>query len=195
MYPDFTFRFSYDKINQKYFLEEENMKLEKELTGKRIIIRSCEKSDLAFYKSMWLDPENGKYMIDPEKEFANEEYLEALSKLDSDEDGYYLTVILHSGEPIGSFCAFPENGGKVFDIGYCIHKKYWKQGFGSEALSIMIDWISSRGAEKITGEVAVENIASCKLLEKFGFVPEKETEFKKYNMDIKFKSYIYAKEL
>ena len=28
MYPDFTFRFSYDKINQKYFLEEENMKLE-----------------------------------------------------------------------------------------------------------------------------------------------------------------------
>ena len=84
---------------------------------------------------------------------------------------------------------------KVYDIGYCIHKSKWKQGFGSEAVSLLLEWLKANGAEKVTAEVAADNIPSNMLLRKFGFEIEKQTEFKKYNMDVRFDSYIYAKNL
>ena len=59
----------------------------------------------------------------------------------------------------------------------------------------MLEWVKSRGAEKVTAEVAVENAASNALLHKFGFAVEKKAQFRKYNMDICFDSFIYAKEL
>ena len=42
-----------------------------------------------------------------------------------------------------------------------------------------------------TAEVAKDNIASCKLLEKFNFKIKKESSYKKYHMNIEFKSYIF----
>lgn len=84
---------------------------------------------------------------------------------------------------------------KVCDIGYCIHKKYWRRGYGSEVIRLMLDWMKEKGTEKVTAEVAVDNLPSGMLLRKFGFQVEKETQYKKHNMDIRFDSYIYARML
>ena len=65
-------------------------------------------------------------------------------------------------------------------------------GFG---LRLFVRWAKSQGAEKVTAEVAVGNTASNALLRKFGFAVEKKAQFRKYNMDICFDSFIYAKEL
>lgn len=59
----------------------------------------------------------------------------------------------------------------------------------------MLEWLKVHGAEKVTAEVAVDNLPSNMLLRKFSFEIEKKTEFKKYNMDVRFDSYIYAKNL
>ena len=55
--------------------------------------------------------------------------------------------------------------------------------------------MQEQGAEKATAEVAVENAASNALLRKFGFEIEKRSEFKKYHMEVRFDSYLYAKAL
>lgn len=60
---------------------------------------------------------------------------------------------------------------------------------------MLLGWLKDHGAEKVTAEVATENIASNTLLRKFGFEIRKKTEFKKYSMDVRFDSYIYAKTL
>ncbi len=172
------------------------MKIEHPLLGKRICLRNYTESDLAFLTDMWFDEENGKYMSDPTREYVDEAYQKALDTLGESQDGYYLVIELaDTKERIGSACMFPDEEKKVYDIGYCIHKSKWKQGYGGEAIALMLAWLKAHGAEKVTAEVAVNNIPSNLLLRKFGFEVEKETEFKKYNMDVSFHSRIYAKNL
>ena len=83
----------------------------------------------------------------------------------------------------------------MYDVGNCIHKNHWGQGYGSEAVLLMLNWLKAQGAEKVTAEVAIENTSSNALLRKFGFEIEKESKFQKYRKPICFDSYIYAKYL
>lgn len=172
------------------------MKLTEALHSQRVLIRNYEAADLDFVTGMWLDKENGKYMSDPTRDHVDEAFQKALDELQDSQFGYYLIVEhANSGERLGSACAFPDEEGKTYDIGYCIYKNHWKQGYGTEAVKLLIEWLRTIGARAITAEVAVENMASCALLSRLGFAVEKETEFKKYNMDVHFKSHIYRKEL
>ncbi len=171
------------------------MKLNEPLKGERIVIRNHKKSDLPFVTDMWFDEENGKYMSDPTREYVDDRYQNILDDLENSDDGYYLIAELADGNvPIGTAGIFPTDGG-VYDIGYCVHKSKWQQGFGSEIVSLLLDWLRENGANKVMAEVAIDNLPSNKLLQKFGFTVEKTSTFKKYNMDIQFDSYIYAKTI
>lgn len=97
------------------------------------------------------------------------------------------------GVSIDSAGIFPTAEG-IYDIGYCLNKSKWKQGLGSEIVELL-EWLRNNGAKKVMAEVAIDNIPSNLLLQKFGFTVEKKSSFKKYNMDVCFDSYIYAKEL
>lgn len=168
------------------------MKIDNPIHGPRLTIRNYERSDLPFVTSMWLDPENGRYMSDPTADRVDAVFQNALDTLQDSPHGYYLILEL-AGERVGSFSVFPD--GSVHDIGYCIHRDHWRRGYASEALSLMLDWMKSQGAQNVTAEVAVQNIPSNALLQKFGFKVEKQSGFRKYNMDVQFDSYIYAKTL
>lgn len=171
------------------------MKLDAPLTGERIILRNYVRTDLPFLTEMWLDEKNGKYLSDPTKEFVNDVYQKALDHLENSTDGYYLVAELQdSGEPVGSAGIFPTGEG-VYDIGYCVHQSKWQQGFGSEMVALLLEWLRCHGAEKVMAEVAIENLPSKRLLQKFGFTVEKTSSFKKYNMDVSFDSVLYKKEL
>lgn len=168
------------------------MKIDKPIQGSRLLIRSYKRSDLPFVTSMWLDPENGKYLSDPTADRVDAVFQKALDSLQESPHGWYL-IIEQAGERVGSFSVFPE--GDIYDIGYCIHKDHWRRGYAAEALTIMLDWMRAQGAKAVTAEVAAENTASNVLLQKFGFAVERRTSFQKYNMDMQFESLIYAKEL
>lgn len=173
------------------------MKIEEKLTNKRISIRSYQRSDLDFVSKMWFDKENGKYLSDPEKEYIDEKFQRAVDGLENSSFGYYFVVELpDTGELVGSCSVFPDDNDKsVFDIGYCVVKSHWREGFGSDIVETLLDWIKSKGGERVTAEVAKENAASCGLLRKLGFEVIKETSFKKYNMGIEFDSFIFSKKL
>ena len=172
------------------------MKMEKPLQGERLTLRAYEKSDLPIITAMWFDPENGKYMSDPDANGVDEVYRKALDGLEETEAGYYLVAVLNStNEIVGTANVFPCNDGKTVDIGYCVRKDHWREGFGSELLGLLIDWARAQGASEVTAEVAKENRASCGLLAKHRFAPVRESKFKKYNMGIEFESYIYQLEM
>lgn len=172
------------------------MQIEKNLVGTKIILRNYRKEDLKFSTDMWFDEEIGKYMSDPTAAYVDEEYRQALEGLQDSTNGYYLiSQMKESDELVGTCCIFPDETREIYDIGYCIEKRFWKQGYGSEMLNLVIEWIKQQGGKKITAEVAVENEASKALLTKFGFEVGEETEFKKYHMDVVYKSYIYQLEV
>lgn len=173
------------------------MKIKNKLIGKRIAIRSYLKSDLDFVGEMWFDKENGKYLSDPEREYIDERYQKAIDGMEDSESGYYFVAELtETGNLIGSCCAFPDSDDKgSYDIGYCVHKSHWRQGYGSEIVSLLLDWIKSEGGKSVTAEAAKENEGSCAMLKKLSFKIIKEAEFKKYNMGISFDSFIFEKSL
>ena len=57
-------------------------------------------------------------------------------------------------------------------LGYLFTKKVWGQGLGSELIDGLLKWIESGGSVSlISGGVDKDNIGSCKVLEKNGFIP------------------------
>lgn len=172
------------------------MNIERVLEGERICIREYRRSDLSFIKELWFDPETGRYMSDPTADRVDETYQRALDGMGDCADGDYLIVLRkHSDVRIGTACVFADEDGKTYDIGYCICKEWRRQGIGSEVVRRLIDWIRERGGERVTAEAAMENAASNALLRKLGFAPVRESEFRKWNTDIRWKSWIYEKKL
>lgn len=172
------------------------MKLKESLDSTRLLIRNYEPTDLDFCTSIWLDEENGKFLSDPTAAFVDKTYQKALDTLQDSTMGYYLIAASPAGHPlIGTFSVFPDETNAIYDIGYCIHKEYWNQGYGTELVKTMIQWVRKQGGKKITAEVAVENTASNSLLQKLGFVIKQESVFEKYGMNTSFKSMIYELEL
>ncbi len=61
------------------------------------------------------------------------------------------------------------------EIGYAIGEAYQKNGYGSEAVKAYTDWAREQlNLSTIYGVVKSDNIASCKTLEKTGFLYQKE---------------------
>ncbi len=172
------------------------MKIEGKLLGEKTALRSYRKSDLDFVSGIWFDGENGKYLSDPEKEFIDEKFQRAIDGLEDSPLGFYFVAELEeTGVPVGTCCAFPDDGGTAYDIGYCVHKSYWRQGLGMDMVTTLIKWIRSVGGKRVTAEAARENSASCELLKKLGFEVVKESSFKKYNMNVAYDSFIFGKTL
>ncbi len=94
------------------------MKIEGKLLGEKTALRSYRKSDLDFVSGIWFDGENGKYLSDPEKEFIDEKFQRAVDGLEDSPLGFYFVAELEeTGVPVGTCCAFPDDGGTAYDIG------------------------------------------------------------------------------
>ena len=139
----------------------------------RLEIRTYRPEDKEFILSTWGDRENGKYMCDPARENMDEKYLGLIDKMPDTPDGFYFVAWLkEDGRPVGTCCAFPENGN--FDIGYCIVKEH-----GTSA----------------SGEIADANEASVALARKLGFMPDRKTRYKKWGEETYFDAHIYRVDL
>lgn len=166
------------------------------LESNRLIIRSTKKEDTSFCLDIWLDDEMGKYLSDPPREKADESYLKWKDNVEDYSGCYYFVAVSKETEDyIGTCSAVPSEDRKHWDLGYCIHKKYWRQGYGTEMIKALIDFCYENGGRKITADVAQLNDGSNALVRKLGFHVEKEGSFKKYGTDIVYDNYTYRLDL
>ena len=56
----------------------------------------------------------------------------------------------------------------VFDLGYIIHEKFWRQGYGREAVLGAIAWAKGQGIGELVATMAVDNVPSWSLAESVG---------------------------
>lgn len=99
--------------------------------------------------------------------------------------------MLYNGEYIGTCSAVPSEDKKHWDLGYAIHKRYWRQGYATEMIKSLCDFCIENGAEYITADVAKLNEGSNRVLKKLGFKIEKEGNFNKQGTDIVYEQYTY----
>lgn len=172
------------------------MQMRDVFTTDRMQVRNCRREDLPVLTAMWFDGENGKYLSDPTAEYADEKFKKALDAIEDNPHGYLLTLLLKDSEEIvGSCFLFPDERAGTFEIAYCIHKNHWRQGYATELLKAVIRWAENHGCRELIAEAARENVASNELLCKCGFSVIREASFQKYNMDVRYDSLVYRREL
>ncbi|MFA8342824.1 MAG: GNAT family N-acetyltransferase [Rhodothermaceae bacterium] len=144
-----------------------------ELKTSRLKLRALKQSDKNEVFEIRSDKNIAKYLDRPLYKTIQEaeEFIEKISSANSS-DWYYWTITLSdSDELIGTICLwnFPDDK-KIADTGYEMRTKFQGNGYAKEALQKIIEFgFENLALEKITAEVAPENKASIKMLEKFNF--------------------------
>ena len=125
-----------------------------------------------------LDEDNRRFVPDEVFETV-EEAREAIAALmdcyGEDDAPLVYPVLLKSGEVIGHVQIVPLDD--EWEVGYHIAKRHTGNGYATEAIKAFLPTIMNRlGISRVLGIVDAENVASCAVLEKCGFVLEQEEE-------------------
>jgi len=84
-------------------------------------------------------------------------------------------VLKETGVLFGSGGLIWEKDWQLFQVGYNIMKSYWNNGYTTEAMKSILKYaVANLGIEKVAGGHAKENIGSAKVLEKLGFIYDRD---------------------
>ena len=90
---------------------------------------------------------------------------------------YYIWgfVLKETGELFGSGGLIWEEAWQLFQVGYNIKKTHWNRGYTTEAMRAILKFAAvNLGLKKIAGGHAKENLASARVIEKLGFVYDRD---------------------
>lgn len=161
-----------------------------------LYLRGFQKEDAVFAISIWNDPEMGEYLPDEAMDEIDEAYLREIEELSEDEVCCYMIAeFKDTHERVGTCSFIPSEDGKVYDIAYCVHKKFWRNGYATEMAGGMVDYAKKHGAGKVTVRVNKENAASNRIVRKMGFDVIGEKCYKKRGTELEFGDYLYELNL
>jgi len=151
----------------------------------RLILRKLKEEDAqAMFDGWCSDPDVTKYMTwNPHKNIEEtrnilDEWIEDYNSPDTIRYGICLKDTM---ELIGAIDVVDYVEGNP-EIGYVLSKKYWNNGYMSEALSALVKYLFSIGSNEIVIEAKEDNIASNRVIEKCGFIFTKKEHKEKWSM-------------
>ena len=135
----------------------------------RLYIRPLYESDWQEMKNIFIDFNNSQYAVyDMPLPTENEE-AKALIKKFAESNLFFAVFLKETRNMIGYVC-FHEHEGR-YDLGYCFHSAYHANGYAYESTNTLVEYfVDEYGATFFTAGTAIDNIPSCRLLEKLGFV-------------------------
>ena len=145
------------------------------LESERLLLRPLRVSDAEMVFRNWAsDPEVTKYMLwnTHENTDVTQEWLATREDNMDSTDAYdWGIVIRDTGELIGSIGAYKTQEDDRYSVGYCIGRKYWRNGYTPEALRCMLNYlVTQAGIRHFVADHAVMNPASGVVMMKAGFV-------------------------
>ena len=132
-----------------------------------------------------LDEDNRRFVPDEVFETVEEAYETIVALMECYEEDAPLVypVLLKSGENIGHVQIVPLDD--EWEIGYHIAEKYTGNGYATEAIKVFLPFVMDKlDIDRVLGIVDAENVASCAVLGKCGFVLERK-EAREYHGEIR----------
>ena len=146
--------------------------MNKRIETKRLILRSPKESDAEPMFSNWAnDPEVTKYLTWNPHESVDVTKMIVSRWLKEEEDPKtvrFVITIKGNDEPVGTIDVVGYHDGDP-EIGYCLSRKLWGQGYMTEACQAVMDYLFSLGHKRILIDAAEENAGSNRVIAKCGF--------------------------
>ena len=146
----------------------------------RLILREFREEDLEAYAQMSADEEVMRY-IGTGKVLSRAESWRSMAAIIGHWyfRGYGLWAVEEqkSGEMIGRIGCWKPEGWIGLEIGWCLRKAFWGNGFATEAGVASMDFAFNKLEQSdVISLIRPENLASIKVAEKLGEKLEKESE-------------------
>ncbi|MBR2801009.1 MAG: GNAT family N-acetyltransferase [Erysipelotrichaceae bacterium] len=146
------------------------------LETERLLLRPMQEEDRsALFRNINNDREVLRYYLDRYLEKEEDLDLKPLIEWCQKAKRYCFAIVRKdSGEVIGMMnqCSGPDKYFRNVEVGYAIGRKYWDQGYVSEALPVFIDLLFRKGIHKVTASAMKENAASIRVMQKSGMTYE-----------------------
>jgi len=141
------------------------------IENERLIVRELSERDANVIFEFYSDKEAMKFR--GSKPFENIGEAVAMIKkvketIKNGTEFRYGIVEKASNELVGTFLITPVSNAQC-KIGCSFGKKYWRSGYGFEAMTLMSGYLKHLDYEKIIGLIKKENIPSIRLVEKMDF--------------------------
>ena len=146
---------------------------------KRLGLRELSFSDLDFIAEMMGDAEVMTYY--PKvltRAEARGWLVRQLTRYETDGHGLWLVTDSQSGEPVGQVGLLEQqvDGAKMTEVGYLLHRRYWKKGYATEAALASINYgFKKLGRDRIIALIRPENQPSIRVASRLGMTPGSET--------------------
>ncbi len=148
----------------------------------RLCLRELVPSDLDFVAAMLGDPEVMRFYPKPLDREESREWIERQLRRYADHGhGLWLVESRESGAPIGQVGLLLQEveGDWEPEIGYLIHRPFWRRGYASEAaLGVRDHAFRARGERRVISLIRPENVPSQGVAGKLGMEPEREVQFR-----------------
>ena len=142
----------------------------------RLVLRAMKISDThAIFLNINNDKEVLKYFVDRYVEKESDMVLDKVIKYCLDNQRYFFAIELKDTREVIGMILQCSGASPVFnttEIGYAIGRQYWNNGYATEALKAMIDFIFSRGIHKVVVSHIIGNDASKRVIQKCGLIHE-----------------------
>ena len=135
------------------------------LETERLILRPLTPDDFEAVHSWGSNPENTRYMAWGPN--AEEQTREFLLRVTAGRD--YAVTLKDNARAIGSCGLYPDDGFDTGELGWIIHKDYWKRGYGTEFGGELIRYgFEDLKLRRIVAPCAAVNYGSRRVMERNG---------------------------
>lgn len=85
--------------------------------------------------------------------------------------GIWVVRTIDRPSAIGLVVLSPHKDGEDYEVSYQFCPMFWGKGFAAEATACVVDHaLDNLGLQRVIAETQTENAASCKMLERLGFI-------------------------
>ena len=152
------------------------------LETERLVVRTWTPDDAQEGFRIWSDEEVMRYVGTGQPNATVEETRAWLGRMMAHHErhgfGFWAVVEKDSGRLVGSCgLGYQRDGGPPLEFGYTLARSHWGRGYATEAASACLRYaFEVLRLPEIVASVDSRNLASCRVLEKIGFVYQRQEQ-------------------